>query len=311
MRAGEGGERVELRQLEHFVAVAEEGQFTRAARKLHIVQSGLSASVRSLERHLGARLFTRTTHQVALTEAGRALLVEARRTLAAAAAAQASVAEVRGLVTGSVSVGTIQFPHVIDLPALLGRFHADHPGVDIRLRQAGAAVIVDQVRTGDLDLAFTSLPGPPPPGVEFRPLGSEPLMLISSPQHALAISRRVEVSRLAEETFADFPPGWGPRMVVDQWFAAAGAQRRIGFEVNDVTTMLQLVTHGLALGFMPAAIVGHAPGLRTLPLRRPEPQLAYSVAVPSVGPASAAAQALLDEIDTLSPARHPTRARPR
>lgn len=69
----------------------------------------------------------------------------------------------------------------------------------------------------------------------------------------------------AEETFADFPPGWGPRMVVDQWFAAAGAQPRIGFEVNDIATMLQLVTHGLALGFMPVAIVGHALGVRTLP----------------------------------------------
>jgi DNA-binding transcriptional LysR family regulator len=303
---------VELRQLEHFVAVAEEGHFTRAAQKLHIVQSGLSASVRSLERHLGVRLFTRTSHKVALTDAGRALLVEARRTLAAAAEARASVAAVQGLVTGSLSVGTsvgiMQFTHVIDLPAVLGRFYADHPGVDIRLRQGGAAGIVEQVRAGDLDLGFVSLPGPPPPGVEFRPLGSEPLLLISSPQHALARSRQVQVSRLAEETFADFPPDWGLRIVVDQWFAAAGAGRRIGFEVNAVSTMLELVTHGLALGFLPAAIVGHAPGLRTLSLRRPEPQLTYSVAVLSAGPVSTAAQALLDEIDAQMSVRHATPA---
>ncbi|PLW73181.1 LysR family transcriptional regulator, partial [Streptomyces sp. DJ] len=99
---------MELRHLEHFVAVSEEQHFTRAAERLHIAQSGLSASVRSLERELGADLFTRTTRQVRLTEAGRALLVEARRTLASAAAAREAVAAVRGLLRGTLAVGTEQ-----------------------------------------------------------------------------------------------------------------------------------------------------------------------------------------------------------
>ena len=78
---------MELRHLEHFVAVAEERNFTRAARRLHLVQSALSVSIRSLERELGARLFERTTREVRLTDAGRVLLPEARRTLDAAASA--------------------------------------------------------------------------------------------------------------------------------------------------------------------------------------------------------------------------------
>ena len=76
---------MELRQLEHFLAVAEEGHFTRAARRCRMSQSALSASIRSLERDLDSRLFVRTTRKVELTEAGRVLLEESRRTLRAAA----------------------------------------------------------------------------------------------------------------------------------------------------------------------------------------------------------------------------------
>src|ERR1700710_1399282 len=87
---------VELRNLEHFVAVAEEQSFTRAAARIHLVQSALSVSVRTLERELGAQLFERTTHSVQLTDSGAALVVEARRTLAAADVARDAVAAVRG-----------------------------------------------------------------------------------------------------------------------------------------------------------------------------------------------------------------------
>ena len=88
---------MELRQLEHVVAAAEELHFTRAAQRLHIVQSGLSASVRGLERELGASLFVRSSRRVELTPAGRALLPEARRALAAARAAADAVARPRRL----------------------------------------------------------------------------------------------------------------------------------------------------------------------------------------------------------------------
>jgi DNA-binding transcriptional LysR family regulator len=80
--------RVELRHLEYFVAVAEELSFTRASRRLHVVQSGVSSAIQSLERELGAALFDRDRHRVALTDAGQALLPEARATLAAAQAAR-------------------------------------------------------------------------------------------------------------------------------------------------------------------------------------------------------------------------------
>ena len=99
---------MELRHLATFVAVAEEGGFTRASARLHVVQSAVSAGVRTLERELGAALFDRTTHRVQLTDAGAALLPEARATLAAARGAREAVDAVRGGLRGTVTLGIMQ-----------------------------------------------------------------------------------------------------------------------------------------------------------------------------------------------------------
>ncbi|MFG2357299.1 LysR family transcriptional regulator [Streptomyces sp. NPDC048521] len=123
--------RVELRQLEHFIAVAEELGFTRAARRLHVVQSGVSAAIRSLERDLGGALFERTSQQVRLTGAGAALLPEARATLHAAQAAQDAVRAAQDTLRGTVNVGAMASVEVVDLPALLGQLHARHPAIDV------------------------------------------------------------------------------------------------------------------------------------------------------------------------------------
>src|SRR5512142_1189651 len=123
---------MELRQLAVFVAVAEEGSFTRAADRLHVVQSAVSAGVRNLERELGTRLFDRSTHKVALSDAGRALLPEARATLAAAAAARDAIDAVTGAVSGTVHLGTMQAQgmRAIDVAGVLAEFHSQHPRVE-------------------------------------------------------------------------------------------------------------------------------------------------------------------------------------
>src|SRR5579859_2695158 len=108
---------MELRQLEHFVAVAEERSFTRAAARLHLVQSTLSVSIKSLERELGGRLFDRTTHRVTLTDAGQALLAEARNALAAVDAARDAVAAAHGGLRGTVRVGIMRSLTLVDAPA--------------------------------------------------------------------------------------------------------------------------------------------------------------------------------------------------
>ncbi|MEA2623884.1 MAG: hypothetical protein QOH61_2794, partial [Chloroflexota bacterium] len=135
---------MELRQLEHFLAVAEERHFTRAAARAHVVQSSLSASIATLERDLGAVLFTRSTRQVGLTDAGRALVPEARRTIATAAAARAAVADVQGLQRGSVAIGTGK-ALTIDLVPILARFRSAHPNITLNLHQGGSLELVEAV----------------------------------------------------------------------------------------------------------------------------------------------------------------------
>ena len=156
---------MELRHLEYFVAVAEELSFTKASRRMHVVQSGVSSAIQSLERELAAPLFERDRHRVALTDAGRALLPEARATLGAAQAAKDAVGQARGRLRGTVTVGTMLSTGTVDLPAILGRFHGMHPDVSVRLRisATGSSGLIREVQAGALDLAVASLPGPPPP----------------------------------------------------------------------------------------------------------------------------------------------------
>ncbi|CAL9288891.1 HTH-type transcriptional regulator GltC [Streptomyces sp. SudanB91_2054] len=145
---------MEIRQLRHFMAVVTEGSFTAAARRELIVQSALSTSVRNLERELGADLFDRTGRRVVLTEAGRALLPRARALLAGAEEARHAVADVAGLATGRVAIGTIQTLTCVDLPAELATFHRRFPGVQVSVRDAPVGELTEALRAGELDLAY-------------------------------------------------------------------------------------------------------------------------------------------------------------
>ena len=180
---------MDLRQLEHFVAVAQERHFTRAAAKLHIVQSGLSASIRALEEEMGATLFLRTTRRVNLTPAGAAFLSEAQRVLCAAEAARNAVAEVQGLKRGRLLVGAIQgLAPFIDLPRLLGVFRREYPQVDIQLRFDDTAALIEGVLDGRLDIAFTQFVETPPPELAARMLACDPLVLACPATTALPAS---------------------------------------------------------------------------------------------------------------------------
>ncbi len=246
---------MELRHLEYFVAVAEELSFTRASRRLHVVQSGVSSAIQGLERELGAALFERDRHRVSLTDAGRALLPEARATLAAAQAAADAVAEAAAGLRGTLSIGTMINTGSVDVPAALGRFHDQHPAVLVRLRvvPGGSAELAREVVGGALDLALLSLPGKLFPGLQVRELAHESLVMVCAPQHPLATADEVTLESLVNETFVDFPVGWATRAIVDGAFAAAGFERQVSFEVSDYGTAAGLVRNGLGIAFIPGS----------------------------------------------------------
>jgi DNA-binding transcriptional LysR family regulator len=288
---------VELRHLQFFVAVAEELSFTRASRRLHVVQSGVSSAIQGLERELGAPLFDRDRHRVALTGAGQALLPEARATLAAAQAARDAVAQAQAGLRGTLTVGTMVSIGTVDVAGLLGRFHVTHPGVSVHLRHApaGSAGLAAQVIAGELDLALVALPGQAPAGLRLEPLSEEPLVLVAAPGHPLAGQRSVRLSQLTDEDFVDFPPGWGNRTVVDRAFAAAGLDRRVPFEVTEFPSAAGLVRHGLGIAFIPQSAADLA-GVAVIGLDGPALLWRVSVATPTARRLSAAARAFAAEL---------------
>ncbi len=287
---------MELRQLATFTAVAEEGSFTRAAGRLHVVQSAVSAGVRALERELGVTLFDRTTHRVELSDAGRVLLPEARRTLAAAAAARDAIDQLHGGLRGTVRLGVMlsQRAPAVSVPRLLAALRAEHPGIDVQLKIGGSATHAEDVRRGRLDLAVIGLPRGTTRGLELVTLGEQEMRLVVPAGHRLAERASVALAELEDEPFVDGPPDWGSRIATDRAFAAAGRSRAIAYEVADMAGLAEFVHYGLAVAIIPPAMVDPGAEVRVVPIRPDPPYFTTSLAAPAGREVGAAARALLE-----------------
>ncbi|MEU4097189.1 LysR family transcriptional regulator [Streptomyces sp. NPDC026673] len=247
---------MELRHLRHFVALAEEGSFTRAAARELIVQSGLSTSVRALEKELGALLFVRGSRPVRLTAEGQALLPAARRTLKAAAAASQTVQDVRGLLSGHLRIGTYPVsPRLLPLPAWLAGFARAHPGLEITVRQTDGPAMTQMVADSRLDCAVVDPIAGPPDGLYALPLASESLMAALPAGHPLAEETSLTLHQVAQEPSVETDLAWTTRTRTDAAFAAAGMTRRIVCEVADWRLVLDLVRAGLGIGLVPPSHV--------------------------------------------------------
>jgi len=287
---------MELRQLAYFVAVAEEGNFTRAAATVHVAQPGVSAQIRNLERELGQDLLDRSGRNVSVTEAGAAVLPYARAALAAVAGARQAVEELTGLLRGHVTIGTLTSisSDQVDLPGLLAGFHDEHPGVDVTLSVANSDDLIGALRAGRLDLALIGLGATTPAGIGTHVLASEPLVAVVSRRDPLAASTTVTVAALADWTLISLPRGTGLRSALEQACAAAGVAPHVAFEAGDPRVLAELAARGLGVAVVPQSVaVARREQLHTLVITEPALQGRIALAWRTDGPISPPARALI------------------
>jgi len=286
---------MELRQLEQFVAVAEERHFTRAAARVHVGQSGLSAAIAALEHELGDALFVRNNRQVTLTAAGQALLPAARRALAAAQDGRDAVAGVRGVLHGRLHVGAIQTFGAVDLPAALTEFRRRHPAVTVRFTHDAAGALARAVAEAELDIAFVD--GPVDSRLTRVPLGRDRLVLAVSAGDALtrAAEIRLDDPVLRDRDFVAYRLDSGMESQISAMCAASGLARRVVAEVANLQYLVEFVGHGAGIAILPPGAIPLTAKQRisTLPIT-PAIHRDLCAVVPGRRPPTGPAQALLD-----------------
>lgn len=241
-----------MRVLRYFVAVAEDLHFGHAASRLHVSQPALSVQIRKLERMLGVDLFKRTSRRVELTEAGLAILEEARATLAAAdrtlAVARSAARGKRRLTVGFVANAAAELT-----PVILQEFGRLHSGVDIHMRQYAFTDPLAGLGNGEVDVAFVRPPVQSGPTIESATILSEERVLILSESHALAQQPWVTVDMLLNEPFV---ARRAPRDWRDFWLGVdhrGGHEARIGAEVSTVDECLEAILTDRGIAFTQAS----------------------------------------------------------
>lgn len=264
---------MELRQLRYFVTVAEEGNFTRAAARLHLAQPGLSAQIRQLERELGQPLLDRGGRTVTLTEVGVAVLPHARAALAATDRVAGTVAEFTGLLRGHVRVGLISGAagEEFDVAAVLADFHTDHPAVAISLTEDTSERMLAALDRGELDIAVVGLTG----AESDAGLGAQ--IVLDTPVVAAvaagdtSLGATVALAELRDRPLICLPRGSGVRGVLELACAEAGFEPQVAFEAAAPPLLLRLAAHGLGVAVVPGLTDAEAAahGVRVVSIERP------------------------------------------
>jgi DNA-binding transcriptional LysR family regulator len=246
---------MELKQLRYFVAVAEELHFGRAARRLFISQPALSFDIRRFEEQLGVQLLERNSKTVALTNAGHVLLGEARRLLQQAEEAERMTTRSAHGLAGRLRIGFVNSMLYRGLPEAVQRFEAEHPAVEIVLKEMNTAEQARALQQLQIDVGFAHW-GHFPPEVQTSVLLSEAFVCCLPASHPLARRRRIELSKLAREPFILFPRGVSPHYH-DQIIATcveAGFSPQIRHEARLWQTVVTMVEFGMGIALVPQAL---------------------------------------------------------
>jgi len=257
--------RIELRHLRYFVAVAEEKSFTRAAERLHMQQPPLSQQLKALESQLGTILFDRLPRGVELTAAGEAFLEDARAVLVDVSAATARAKRVGSGVEGTLAVGLASSAatHAV-VPSLIAAFHERYPEVYLKFVEGNAATLTEAVVAREADVALLRAPVDQPPEVRFQRLLQEPMVAALARKHPLAAKARgrsppwVSLTELAASPLILTRRPGAPGMYADllEACADAGLTPTIGTEVGNMLTNILMVAAGVGVSVVPASMKG-------------------------------------------------------
>ncbi|MBY5896523.1 LysR family transcriptional regulator [Rhizobium ruizarguesonis] len=248
---------MELRHLRYFLAVAEEGNFTRAAGKLGIGQPPLSQQIRDLEREVGAALFHRVPHGAELTAAGAAFLGEAKASLAAAEKAKLAAQSANRGETGRLSLGftaSSAFNPVVS--TTIRRFRARWPEVQLSLTEMNTLALMQKLERGELDATFMRPSLDDPTGIRLRRLPDEPMVIALPASHPLTRYPSLPLAALADEPFILFPRLVGLSLYDDVVLACrkAGFELTVAQEAPQISSVVNLVAADLGVSIVPASI---------------------------------------------------------
>jgi DNA-binding transcriptional LysR family regulator len=250
---------IELRQLRYFVAVAEEMHFGRAAERLHMTQPPLSQTIQALEAALGTPLFLRTRRSVALTPAGTAMLLQARRLLRQAEALPELARRAAAGESGRLSLAFVSTADYSVLPPFLREFREKYPQVQIDLREATTDVQLEELAHGRIDagLLIPPLPDRLRADLDYTKVLAEPLVL-AAPKGMAALRGKASVPLRA---VADVPLIIFPRRIAPAFhdailacFRNAGLTPQIGQEAIQMQTIVSLVSAGMGIALVPQSV---------------------------------------------------------
>ncbi len=247
---------MEIHQLRYFVAVAEEGSFSRAADRERVAQPSLSQQIQKLEAEVGQRLFDRLSRSVVITEAGKCLLEYARNILVEIGEARRCLDDLKRDIAGRLTVGSILTMAPYVLPKIIANFQTCYPKVDLEILEDTTERLASRLEDGTLDVAILST-CQQSPALEPHPLGKEALLVLLPKQHRLAKKKKINWSDLTSEKFLLLHEVHCLSAQVCRLLAKHNLQPELALKGAQLTTIARMVATGMGVSVVPQMMVEH------------------------------------------------------